>query len=112
MSSFEFYVPEAYASCQYDADKFFSILDSVQGKFPLLERVKKSFDALNDDLFSFTNGETMQLKNEVLRVVEYLDGEPSSESNKYSLFYIIAEQLQNVFDASEKNQHDIEFRWG
>lgn len=112
MSSFEFYGPGTYASCQYDAEEFFVVLTDTTGDYPMLQRARSAFEALHDDLFAYASGETKALANEIAQIVQGLKLNLVSPEKRYLIFCMIAQELTAVFQESEANETDIKFRWG
>lgn len=118
MSSFEFYTGDVFAACQYDCDKFFAVLDAVDGTYPLLARARKSLEALNDDVFSYASGEAKALRAEVTQIAQGLNLDLQQDLDlhpppkHYAVFCFIAQQMHAVFKASDLNKTDIQFRWG
>lgn len=112
MSSFEFYSHQTYASCQYDSEQFFWVLDDAEGLYPLLNRARSAFEALHDDTFSHAQGETEALKKEIDQIVAALDLDCQSPPKRYIIFCAIAQEFSAVFVDSKENAADILFRWG
>lgn len=112
MSSFEFYGRDRFASCQYNAEDFFEVLDDAAGEYPLLGRARISFKALHDDIFSYAKGETKALKEEIAQIVQALKPDMRSPAKQYAVFFQIAGELEAVFAESEAHKIDIKFRWG
>lgn len=118
MASFEFYTGDAFASCQYDTDKFFAVLDDVKRDCPLLTRARTSLEALNDDVFSYESGETKALRAEITQIAQSLNLDLQADLDLHpppkrtAVFCFIAQQMHGVFTASELNKSDIQFRWG
>lgn len=118
MASFEFYTGDVFASCQYDCDAFFAVLEEVDGDCPLLERAQQCLEALNDDVFSYASGETKALRAEITQIAQDLNLDLQADldlhppQKRYAVFCFIAQQMDAVFTASDINKTDIQFRWG
>lgn len=112
MSSFEFYSHKTFASCQYEADQFFWVLDDTDGPYPLLNRARVAFESLHDDIFSYAKGETGALKEEIDQITKALNLDCQSPPKRYSIFCAITRELNAVFVYSKENTADIIFRWG
>jgi len=118
MSSFEFYTGSTFASCQYDTDKFFAVLDEVDSDCPLLVRARQSLEALHDDVFSYGDGEAKALRAEITQIAQDLNLDLQQDlglhppQKCHAVFCFIAQQMLVVFTASDLNKADIQFRWG
>ncbi len=112
MSSFEFYGPESFASCQYHAEEFFNVLDDVVSEYPLLGRARIAFEKLHDDKFAFGAGETMALERECCDLAKELKIDANKPPEKYKLLVSMLQQLEPVFCESRLKKTDINFRWG
>lgn len=112
MSSFEFYGPEQFASCQYDADKFFLLLENTHNAYPLLSRAEKSFRDLSDDTFLYATGAAQALELEVNSLIRELDLDLINPAQQHRLAAVVFQELEAVFAESRMNKTDIKFRWG
>jgi len=112
MSSFEFYGPEKFASCQYHSEEFFAALDDVKNEYPLLSRARIAFEKLHDDSFTFADGEAEALERECSNIAQELKLDANDPPQKYKLLTWILRELDAVFCESRLKKTDIKFRWG
>lgn len=112
MSSFEFYTENTFASCQYNADEFFTVLGEIDGNFPMVKRAHKAFVGLYDEMFGYSKGETKALNNEIEAILEALESKIGLTQKETAIFFHVSEEFQSVFEESESKKSDIRFRWG